>query len=293
MNPDAREICKALSGHWHGSYGLAYCPAHQNTRTPALSLKDGRDGKLLVHCFAGCPGADVLAELRTRGHFAGYSNWKPNPREMERSKAGDEAEHRRRIELARRCWFEAWSILGTLSERYLRARGINCQWPPTLRFHPHCWHGPTATKVPALVAAVGVGRKITGVHRTYLAEPGAKAFGKESKLMLGRCAGGAVRLSGGPDPLVVAEGIETGLSLLSGLQDASPCVWAALSTSGMAGLALPRDPGELVLAPDGDAPGREAANKLAARATTKGWRVRIMRCPDDSDWNDVESEVAA
>ncbi len=82
-------------------------------------------------------------------------------------------------------------------------------------------------------------------------------------------------------------------SLLSGLQDASPRVWAALSTSGMAGLILPRDPGELVLAPDGDAPGREAANKLAARATSTGWRARIMQCPDGEDWNDVSSEVAA
>jgi hypothetical protein len=144
-----------------------------------------------------------------------------------------------------------------------------------------------------LVAAVSIGQKVVGVHRTYLAEPGAKAFGKESKMMLGRCAGGAVRLSGGPGPLVVAEGIETGLSLLSGLQDASPRVWAALSTSGMAGLILPQHPGELVLAPDGDAAGREAANKLAAHATSAGWRVRIMRCPDGSDWNDVSSEVAA
>ena len=38
------------------------------------------------------------------------------------------------------------------------------------------------------------------------AEPGTKAFGKESKLMLGPCSGGALRLSGGPGPLVVAEG---------------------------------------------------------------------------------------
>jgi DNA primase len=61
----------------------------------------------------------------------------------------------------------------------------------------------------------------------------------------------------------------------------------------MAGLVLPRDPSELVLAPDGDAPGREAANKLAARACAAGWRVRIMRCPDGSDWNDLAHEVAA
>ena len=80
---------------------------------------------------------------------------------------------------------------------------------------------------------------------------------------------------------------------IPGLQDASPRVWAALSTSGMAGLILPPDPGELVLAPDGDAPGRKAANKLADRGSAAGWRVRIMRCPEGSDWNDVESEVAA
>ena len=290
---NARAICDALSGRWHGGYGLAYCPAHPNTRTPALSLKDGRDGKLLVYCHAGCTGNDVLAALRARDILPGVSDWKPDPCEVERRRAEREGKAHRRTEQAKRCWTEAVPISETLAERYLQARGITCQLPPTLRFHPHCWHGPTATKLPALVAAVGVGRKITGVHRTYLAEPGAKAFGKESKLMLGRCAGGAVRLSGGPGPLVVAEGIETGLSLLSGLQDASPRVWAALNTSGMSGLVLPPDPGELVLAPDGDAPGREAANKLAARATTKGWRVRIMRCPDDSDWNDVESEVAA
>ena len=61
---NAGTICDALGGHWHGSYGIAYCPAHPNTKTPALSLKDGNDGKLLVHCFAGCDGADVLAALR-------------------------------------------------------------------------------------------------------------------------------------------------------------------------------------------------------------------------------------
>ena len=113
-----------------------------------------------------------------------------------------------------------------------------------------------------------------------------KAF-ENAKMMLGLCAGGAARLSGGSGPLVVAEGIETGLSLLSGLQDASPRVWAALSTSGMSGLILPRQPGELVLAPDGDAPGCEAANKLAGRAYAAGWRVRTMRCPDGRDWNDL------
>ena len=112
--------------------------------------------------------------------------------------------------------------------------------------------------------------------------------------MLGRCAGGAVRLSDGLGSLLIAEGIETGLSLQTGLTDTRVRVWAALSTSGMAGLILPRIPGEMTLAPDGDEPGRKAANKLADRAISAGWRVRVMHCPDGRDWNDMlANEVAA
>ncbi|MEM8758745.1 MAG: hypothetical protein AAGE83_00260 [Pseudomonadota bacterium] len=54
MTRTAREICLALGGRWHGAYGTACCPAHDNRRTPALSLADGRDGRLLVKCHAGC-----------------------------------------------------------------------------------------------------------------------------------------------------------------------------------------------------------------------------------------------
>jgi hypothetical protein len=288
----AQRLTRVLGGRWYGRYGLAYCPAHPNTKTPALSLRDGDDGKLLVYCHTGCDGANVLAALRARGLLEGRSNWKPDPREIERRKADEDADLRRRIDQASRCWTEARPIVGTLAERYLRTRGITCDLPLALRYHPKCWHGPTASKVPAMVAAVVVDRVLVGVHRTYLAEPGVKAF-DNAKLMLGRCAGGAVQLSGGPGPLLVAEGVETALCLLSALPGANPRVWAALSTSGMVGLILPPDPGELVLAPDGDAPGRAAANKLADRACAAGWRVRIMKCREGADWNDISSEVAA
>ena len=290
---NAKTICDALGGRWHGGYGLAFCPCHENTRTPALSITDGDDGKLLVHCFAGCGGIDILAALRAKGLLEGSSNWKPDPQKAAQHRLEREAAERRRIDQARRCWAEAGQIAGTLAERYLRARGITCPLPPTLRFHAACWHGPTAAKVPTMVGAVSIGRKVVGVHRTYLAEPGIKAFKESTKMMLGRCVGAAVRLSGGPGPLVVAEGIETSLAVLQGLSDANLRIWAALSTSGMAGLILPPDPGELVLAPDGDAPGRTAANKLADRATSAGWRVRVMDCPDGHDWNNISSEAAA
>ena len=68
-----------------------------------------------------------------------------------------------------------------------------------------------------------------------------------AKAMLGPVKGGAVRLSDGSGPNVVAEGIETALSLLDALARHQPRVWAALSTSGLAGLRLPDRPGELAL----------------------------------------------
>lgn len=61
----ARSIAKALRGQWHGSYGTACCPAHDD-RQPSLSITE-RDGKLLVHCFAGCPQEAVWAALKGMG----------------------------------------------------------------------------------------------------------------------------------------------------------------------------------------------------------------------------------
>ena len=152
-----------------------------------------------------------------------------------------------------------------------------------------------------MVAAVACGGDVVAVHRTYLAEPGVKAAVERQKAMLGPTRGGAVPLSRGSGPLVVAEGIETSLSLLDALTTQDPRVWAALSAPGMASLQLPPAVGgigsvggpDLVIAPDGDAPGEEAAAKLAERASAAGWRVRIMDCPSGCDWNDAAREVAA
>jgi hypothetical protein len=105
--------------------------------------------------------------------------------------------------------------------------------------------------------------------------------------MLGTVQGGAVRLADGPGPLVMAEGIETALSLASGLLRAPATIWAGLSTSGIRGLRLPYRPGRLTIAPDGDTAGREAAHALAQRAHALGWAVSLLPAPDGRDWNDV------
>ncbi len=45
MNAEA--LTKALGGRWHGSYGTASCPAHED-RTPSFSVRDGGGNTLLT-----------------------------------------------------------------------------------------------------------------------------------------------------------------------------------------------------------------------------------------------------
>lgn len=67
---DAVELTKALRGRWHGSYGTARCPAHDDF-SPSLSISVGADSKTLVKCHAGCPQARVIDALRELGLWNG------------------------------------------------------------------------------------------------------------------------------------------------------------------------------------------------------------------------------
>lgn len=283
---DARELTLALGGRWHGRYGVAPCPVCQpegRKGQDALTLADGRAG-LLAHCKkSGCAFSDLLAAA---GITAG-NVMPPDPTTIAQRDSEKRAEAEKRDQYARASWAEAEPVAGTLAERYLRGRGITCALPLTLRFHPEAWHGPTARRWPALVALVEGGDGFA-VHRTYLHPEGTgKAPVEPAKAMLGAVGGGATRLADGPGRLVVAEGIETALSLASGLLRQPARMWAALSTSGIRGLRLPDAPGRLTIAPDGDVAGLSAAHVLAERAHALGWAVSLLPAPEGRDWNDV------
>ena len=285
----ARDFAQLLLGDWHGHYGACACPVCQPERRKgqnALTVADGRNGRLVLDCKkSGCAFLDILAASGLRaGDYTPPDSAIVALREREAK-----AEAEKRASKAKRLWQEAQPIAGTLAETYLRGRGITFDLPPTLRFHPEAWHGPTARSYPAMVAAVQ-GAKLPAVHRTYLhAEGTGKAAIDPDKMMLGAVAGGAVRLCEGPSRLVVAEGIESGLSLLCGLLDAPATVWAGLSTSGLRGLHLPTQPGRLTIAVDGDAPGRAAGHALAERAHASGWQVSILDPGTGTDFNDILS----
>jgi len=74
MNADS--IIKALDGRRSGSAWMAKCPAHEDNN-PSLSIREA-DGKVLLHCHAGCTQSDVICALKALGL------WQPDATENPR-----------------------------------------------------------------------------------------------------------------------------------------------------------------------------------------------------------------
>jgi len=282
---NAQTLCLQLGGHWYGIYGVAPCPICQSERRKgqnALTLSDGKS-KLLAHCKkAGCSFHDIVVAAGVRQD----TYRPPSLSTIAQKREYAEKSIMRRSLQAKALWLEAIPIVGTLGEKYLRNRGITSDLPDTLRFLRNCWH-PSGKRIPALIALVE-GVEGFAIHRTYLQFDGsAKTQVSPNKAMLGKVSGGAVRLTSRGNSLVVTEGIETALSLSSGLLDFPATIWAALSTSGLQGLKLPETASNLIIASDGDAEGRKAAYKLALRAEMSSWQVSFLDAPEGQDWNDV------
>lgn len=62
-SPLLQQILQQLESVKPSARGFsARCPAHDD-RGPSLSIKEGEDGRVLVHCFAGCTPQEVVTEL--------------------------------------------------------------------------------------------------------------------------------------------------------------------------------------------------------------------------------------
>jgi putative DNA primase/helicase len=280
----AKQIVRALGGTWLGDYGMVRCPAHRD-RTPSLSVRHYR-GKVVFHCFAGCPQSEVVEGLRTKGllqaagcdFFAMLTTERVGPANL--------SQDTKRTQTALRIWSESEPAVGTPVRTYLLARGINMPIPDSLRFHPALRHGPSGETWPAMVALVthSIRSEPVAVHRTFLSRDGKqKAPVNPQKMMLGPCRSGVIRLAAGLGALMVGEGIET---CLSALQATRRPTWAALSTSGLSSLDLPYELREVLVLADGDAPGETAAVAAARRWQHEGRQVKVARPPLGIDFND-------
>lgn len=283
----AETIAKALGGHRAGATWMARCPAHDDS-SPSLAISAGKNGKVLVRCHAGCDQRDVIASLSVRGLWAAtdkrlggivHKRWKnvspePNP------------DAKARTDTALAIWRASQDIAGSPVETYLRSRGIALSPLPSLRFHLGLKHASGGVW-PAMVALVvhGENGEALAVHRTFLNREGhGKATVDPAKMMLGPCRGGVVRLGEPGDVLMVGEGIET---CLAAMQATGKPAWAALSTSGLRALDLPRAIAKVIVLADGDAPGEAAAQHCARRWQREGRSVRIARPPSGMDFNDL------
>ena len=202
-------------------------------------------------------------------------------------------------EAARRLWRRCRAIDETHAEAYLRARGLaRCRFP-ALRFHPSLIYrdGGGVRRLPALVAAVtgdagehpGAGERpghstVLGVQRTWLdPRSPAKAGVASPRKALGRIFGHAVRFGRPGSTLLVGEGIETVLSLVTALPTVSAA--AALSAGSLGAFAPPPGVARLVIARDNDAEGEHAAARLARRCACARVASTVI-VPQGGDFND-------
>ena len=197
-------------------------------------------------------------------------------------------------EAARRLWRRCRAIDGTHAEAYLHARGLACcrlhaSVFAALRFHPALIHrdgGGGVRRLPALVAAVtGTDEAVCGVLRTWLdpARP-AKANVTRPRKALGRVHGRAVRFGApGIGTLLVGEGIETVLSIVTALPDTVAA--AALSAGSLSAFVPPASVTRLVIARDNDPEGERAAERLARSCARAGVDALVI-APSGDDFND-------
>jgi putative DNA primase/helicase len=286
--PCAETVARALGGRKAGRGWIARCPAHDD-RAPSLSISDGDGNRVLVRCHSGCGQTAVIAALRGRGlwtaHGRVHHSRTPSPAAPSAAHCNGDP-HRATAALA--IWRATIPAPGTPVETYLSSRGLNLPPPPSLRFRRWLKHpADGGTHWPAMVAQVtrGTDGEPMAIHRTFLArDGGGKAPVDPQKMILGPCRSGAVRLAEPNGVLLIGEGIET---CLAAMQASGHPAWAALSTSGLRSLDLPKDVHDVIVLADGDEAGELAARDCALRWKRQGRRVRLARPPTGLDFNDL------
>lgn len=191
---------------------------------------------------------------------------------------------------ARKLWERCRPLADTDAAIYLHSRGIADIVHESLRYHPEVIYREDSfvTRAPAMVAAVKApDGSINAVHRTWLDASGTgKANLPEPRKLLGHAKGHGVLFHqerAARNDIVIGEGIETVLSVTTAIPGSAGI--ATLSSSVMAGIAIPESLGRVLIAVDRDKAGYPAAMKLEQRLRDEGRAVRLI-LPQRNDFND-------
>lgn len=195
-------------------------------------------------------------------------------------------------------------IGGTVAERYLKNRGIECvAETDALLYTPRCFYSELGKSyyLPALLGVFTdpTGANVLTVQRIYLTDSGHKADVLTPKKLMPICgdtSGGSVKIgrptNGKHGAMIgVAEGIETALSAsqLNGV-----AVWATLGTAWLKSFIPPNSVREVVIFTDNDTngAGQRAGDELGARLAGMGIFAKAQPPIDGvNDWNDVLQQV--
>ena len=253
---------------------VALCPCHSD-ENPSLSIKEVNDN-VLVHCFAGCDGKQVLQELWSRGivnmerDIVDCADYKRNAYYAEQ----DQVEQKREIErqgrdYAKTLWNEGVSIVKSPGEAYFQSRGLKTgyEW---FRWNPF--------KNEVLAVIRDGDNVFQGIHRTFVV--GGKKTGVKvnGKILGGHIDTHYASLAGStqkPGLFAVAEGIETALSFtrLTGM-----FCWPLINAANMANFEPHSSVRVLNIAADLDGAGLTAAERLQSAA------INIYKVPFVEIW---------
>ena len=128
-------IAAALGGGRLGNGAACRCPCHHD-RHASLSLWIGDDGRLFVHCHAGCPLDEIIAVLAKRGLWHRDARLTGADLNAHRMDMRRYAEEQRRH--AAGLWRESVPLDQTPGAHYLahwRGIGIEPERLPRLRWH--------------------------------------------------------------------------------------------------------------------------------------------------------------
>lgn len=228
----------------------------------------------------------------------------------EKGTGGDALElvcHHKNLSRSDACkWAENWLCIGSASEHadkvsdivktciplngtpaatYLTRRGIR-KMPPSCIAYRHNAYG----KYGALVAqATSDSGAVLAVQQIYLTLSGEKApvpvVKRTNKAVDKWAEKSAVRLPGKP-PLILAEGVETALSVW---QATGQETWACLGISNIGSAPVPKD-AEIIVARDGDPAGSKADSQIKRaieKLRKRGFSIKVATPSEGKDFNDI------
>lgn len=277
----AEDIARALRGRRSGSEWMCPCPAHDDP-TPSLAVRDGHDGRVLVHCHGPCEQEDVIDALKAVGLWETPERTSAPFKPRQKPPAKPATDNRGK---ARWLWQRSQPIQGTVAEIYLRReRGIFCPLPATLRYLSGSERHP-----PSMIAAFGFAAEpepgmlsisennVVAVHLTKLTTDGRKHPDQPNKIMLGSGCGVPIIVTPMTDMLglAICEGIEDALSVH---QATGLGAWAAGSAGRMPGLAeaVPDWCDCVTIFADGDTTGEHNAALLGEALDARNIAAEIL-----------------